>query len=172
MLRVDRAQVHVVRIAARSAAITDVSVGDVLHHVAFAPFEPAALNSKRGAARYRLGHGPWLALSFAFTGSTLDVASNGQTHTFTDVTADRATSPSAAAGDGMLRAPMSGRIVGIHTQAGQRAAAGETVIVVEAMKMEQSIVMPIAAVVRSVTAITGTQVQTNDILLEYDPLTT
>jgi 3-methylcrotonyl-CoA carboxylase alpha subunit len=46
-----------------------------------------------------------------------------------------------AAGD-QIRAPMPGSLVAVHVQAGQAVVRGETLLVMESMKMETSIVAP------------------------------
>lgn len=60
------------------------------------------------------------------------------------------TDRSAAAGPVVLRAPMPGLVVRIEVSEGQKVRAGDGVVVVEAMKMENEIRAPISGVVKKV----------------------
>ena len=63
----------------------------------------------------------------------------------------------AAVSDGSLRAPMPGRIVAAPVEMGATVAKGQTVVVLEAMKMEHALTAPFDGVVESVAAV-GDQV--------------
>ena len=66
---------------------------------------------------------------------------------------------SAAAGsDGKLRAPMDGRIVAIKVAAGDKVARGQTLIVLEAMKIQHQLKAALDAEVESVAVQEGQQV--------------
>ncbi len=71
----------------------------------------------------------------------------------------------AATGDA-LEAPMQGTIVKIAVEEGQQVAAGDLVIVLEAMKMEQPINAHRAGVVTNLTAQVGTTVPPGSLLCE------
>ncbi len=66
---------------------------------------------------------------------------------------------SAAAVD--LEAPMTGKVVRVLVQEGARVALGEAVLIVEAMKMEHKLIAPFDAVVQSLAAGEGQQVDMN-----------
>jgi acetyl/propionyl-CoA carboxylase alpha subunit/acetyl-CoA carboxylase carboxyltransferase component len=70
---------------------------------------------------------------------------------------------------GVVRAPSPGVVVRVAVAAGHEVAAGETVAVLESMKMERSIAAPFAGRVRQVTAGTNVQVDAGASLLELDP---
>ncbi len=74
-----------------------------------------------------------------------------------------------AAGDGIVRAPMPGRIVSVTVEVGQCVAAGETLAVLEAMKMEHTLAAPFAAVVDEVAARQGAQVAEGFALIKLTP---
>lgn len=59
--------------------------------------------------------------------------------------------------DGSLRAPMPGKVVAAPVEAGDAVAKGQTVVVLEAMKMEHALTAPFDGVVESVAAV-GDQV--------------
>lgn len=63
-----------------------------------------------------------------------------------------------------LRAPVHGAVIGIEVAAGQAVAAGQTLLVQEAMKMEVPLQAPCAGTVRSIEAAVG------DVVPEGQPL--
>ncbi len=66
-------------------------------------------------------------------------------------------SEDAAQGDGVVRAPMHGKLLEIRVQPGDRIERGQRLAIVEAMKMEHAIVAPLAGVVEKVLAGAGDQ---------------
>jgi acetyl-CoA/propionyl-CoA carboxylase biotin carboxyl carrier protein len=72
----------------------------------------------------------------------------------------------AAAGGDALTAPMQGTIVKIAVEEGQQVEAGELVIVLEAMKMEQPITAHKAGTVTGLAAEVGQTVSNGAVLLE------
>jgi biotin carboxyl carrier protein len=73
----------------------------------------------------------------------------------------------AARGDGArtVRAPMPGRITLVRVAAGQRVGPGDTLVVVEAMKMENELKATGAGVVREVRVQAGQPVNAGDVLV-------
>ncbi len=63
----------------------------------------------------------------------------------------------AATNDGVVRAPMNGKVVAIFVEPGQRVKRGTRIALMEAMKMEHSLTTPIDGVVREVPAVAGAQ---------------
>ena len=81
---------------------------------------------------------------------------------------DRTYAPpaSAAAGsDGKLRAPMDGRIVAIKVAAGDRVTRGQTLVVLEAMKIQHQIKAVLDASIESVSVQEGQQVANRTVLV-------
>tara|TARA_Y100001954_G_C15752563_1_gene574488 strand:+ start:588 stop:1049 length:462 start_codon:yes stop_codon:yes gene_type:complete len=70
--------------------------------------------------------------------------------------------------DGGMTAPMPGKILEVKVSNGQSVAAGELLLVMEAMKMEHRIVAPSDGVITTVNFSTGDQVQQGDILVEME----
>ncbi len=70
-----------------------------------------------------------------------------------------------AAGDGRIAAPMPGRVLSLHVAPGDLVAAGERLLVLEAMKMEHRLTAPFAGRVESVAASPGQQVAEGALLL-------
>ena len=73
---------------------------------------------------------------------------------------------SAAASGDALTAPMQGTIVKIAVKEGQQVDQGQTVVVLEAMKMEQPITAHKAGVVTGITAEVGATVTSGTVLAE------
>jgi acetyl/propionyl-CoA carboxylase alpha subunit len=59
----------------------------------------------------------------------------------------QATGGSTAALQGVVRAPMMGIVIGVHTTCGEQVAAGDRLATMESMKMEMAITAPAAGVV-------------------------
>ena len=73
---------------------------------------------------------------------------------------------SAAAGsDGKLRAPMDGRIVAIKVAAGDKVVRGQTLVVLEAMKIQHQLKAALDAEVESVAVQEGQQVSNRTVLV-------
>ena len=70
------------------------------------------------------------------------------------------------AGEGVVKAPMPGNINEVRFQAGQTVKAGDVVIILEAMKMENEIVAPAAGTLKAVFVQKGGTVNTGDALFE------
>ncbi len=68
-----------------------------------------------------------------------------------------------------LKAAVHGAVIGIEVQAGDAVAAGQVLLVQEAMKMEVPLVAPSAGVVRAVAAAVGDVLPEGADLLEFEP---
>lgn len=67
-----------------------------------------------------------------------------------------------------IKAPMPGKVLDIKVQAGDTIAKGDSVLVLEAMKMENVIKAPDDAKVKKVIAAKGKAVEKNEILIELE----
>ncbi|MFH2096307.1 MAG: biotin/lipoyl-containing protein, partial [Bacteroidota bacterium] len=76
----------------------------------------------------------------------------------------------AGAGDNMIKSPMPGKVFKIHVQEGDKVAKGDALIVVEAMKMENSIASSKEAVVKKVNVSLGDMVEITTVLVELEEL--
>lgn len=74
--------------------------------------------------------------------------------------------PKVAAGTKVVEAPLPGTITKVLVKPGQALKAGETVCMMEAMKMENSITVEFAGTVKSVLVEVGAQVQSGQALVE------
>src|SRR5438445_457332 len=73
-----------------------------------------------------------------------------------------------SAGSGSVEAPMSGKIVKIAANVGDRVAARDVLLVMEAMKMEHTIVAPYGGRVLAISAVPGAIVGAGDVLAEIE----
>ena len=77
-----------------------------------------------------------------------------------------ATATPIAVGDGEpIKAPLPGVILGVKVNAGASVKKGETLLILEAMKMENEIVAPRDGVVTQIVAGKGSAVNTGDVLV-------
>jgi 3-methylcrotonyl-CoA carboxylase alpha subunit len=66
--------------------------------------------------------------------------------------------PEAGAGDGLIKAPMHGRVLELFVKAGDAVDEGQRVAVIEAMKMEHTLRAPFAGTVAEIAVDSGVQV--------------
>ena len=76
---------------------------------------------------------------------------------------------SSAEHEGHLRAPMPGHVLDVRATAGARVARGTVLVVLEAMKMEHSLVAPWDAIVTDVRVTAGERVDEGTELVQLAP---
>ena len=82
----------------------------------------------------------------------------------TPAAAPNPTSPTADGGETTIVAPMPGILVSFAVEVGQTVSAGETILILEAMKMQNALPAPIAGTVKALPVVPGTQVAKDDVL--------
>ncbi len=149
---------------------------------------PSPWTPARGAAGFRLNAPPVttalvfadgipMRASFDFAGAgPAPIGQDGEIIVFSGGAAislsqygntDR--SAAAAASDGVVRAPMPGRIASIAVGPGDAVSVGQTLAVLEAMKMEHALVAPFAGAVAEVAVAEGDQVSEGAALIRLEP---
>ena len=68
-----------------------------------------------------------------------------------------------------LRAPFNGKVMALPAAPGQALAAGDTVVVIESMKLEHSLASPVAATVAELLVAPGQQVAPGQVLVRFAP---
>jgi methylmalonyl-CoA carboxyltransferase 1.3S subunit len=68
----------------------------------------------------------------------------------------------------LCRSPVAGIVARVNVEVGQSLQAGEIVVVVEAMKMENNLVAAVAAKVNSVKVKVGDTVKVSQIVVEFE----
>lgn len=77
-----------------------------------------------------------------------------------------AAAPEAAAGANSVTAPLPGSVTVVNVKAGDAVKAGQTLIIIEAMKMENEVLAPADGTVTAVHVSGGQAVQQGDALLD------
>ena len=96
----------------------------------------------------------------------LDV--DGAQAVVTDLTMQPAQTREAAAGSGRLTPPMNGRVVAVLAAAGARVTRGQSLIVLESMKMEHTLAAPCDGVLAELTCAVGEQVAPGKLLARVE----
>lgn len=69
-----------------------------------------------------------------------------------------------AAGDTAVNAPMPGKIIQVSVKTGDTIKKGDTVVVLEAMKMQNEIPAPVGGTVKSVQVTSGQAVKVGEVM--------
>lgn len=67
-----------------------------------------------------------------------------------------------------LKAPMPGLVVDVLVEEGQEVKEGDSLLILEAMKMENSLKSPIDGIVKSIAVSTTDTVEKNQVLLSFE----
>ena len=78
-------------------------------------------------------------------------------------------SAGAAAGSGKIAVPMQGTIVKVEVEVGQSVAKGDTVVVLEAMKMENNVASDVDGTVTEVKVESGASVTAGQVVVVIEP---
>jgi geranyl-CoA carboxylase alpha subunit len=105
---------------------------------------------------------------FLRDGDRIFILHRGVTLSARDLTLAPPESASTAGGDGKVRAAMNGRVVALLVKAGDKVAAGQPVMTLEAMKMEHVHTAGVAGTVWSIDVAEGEQVTTGKIVVEIE----
>ena len=92
----------------------------------------------------------------------------GVTHSVRDLTLAVPEVATANGGDGKVRAAMNGRVVAVLVKPGDRVAAGQPVMTLEAMKMEHVHTADVEGKVAAIDVAEGAQVTTGQIVVEIE----
>jgi geranyl-CoA carboxylase alpha subunit len=128
-------------------------------------FEIEALGAT--SIRFR-GNGIAESADFCRDRDRLYILYRGITVAVRDLTLAAPASAAATGSDGKVRAAMNGRVVAVLVQPGERVAAGQPVMTLEAMKMEHVHTAPIGGVISAIDVAEGEQVTTGKIVVEIE----
>jgi geranyl-CoA carboxylase alpha subunit len=121
----------------------------------------------RDTIRFRTG-GVMESAKFFRHSDRLHVLHRGMPIAIRDLTLAAPETAASNGGDGKVRAAMNGRVVAVLVKPGERVAAGQPVMTLEAMKMEHVHVAGIAGVVSATDVVEGEQVTTGKIVVEIE----
>ena len=130
--------------------------------------ERASLDALGGAQYLLRCDGIALELSMHADAARIEVA-GAMGHTTFDCTPYLGGAALAAAPSGQLAAPMMGKVVAIRARAGDHVSVGQTVIVLESMKMELRVDAPFDGIVESVRCALGEMVARAAVLAIVHP---
>ncbi|WP_448586917.1 ATP-binding protein [Thermaurantiacus sp.] len=99
----------------------------------------------------------------------VEVRLSGETWRLFDASPGWAGHAAAGPADGRITAPMPGKILAIDVRPGDQVAAGDRLLVLEAMKMEHRLAAPFAGTVAAVAVAAGAQVSEGALLLSLAP---
>jgi geranyl-CoA carboxylase alpha subunit len=105
---------------------------------------------------------------FLRDGDRLYILRRGITLSVRDLTRSAPAAAAATGSDGKVRAAMNGRVVAVLVKQGERVAAGQPVMTLEAMKMEHVHTAPIAGTISAIDVAEGEQVTTGKIVVEIE----
>jgi geranyl-CoA carboxylase alpha subunit len=106
--------------------------------------------------------------TLAFDTGTLLLAWRGRNHRVLDRSRSAQLRAGAAGGDGKLRASTAGRVVAVEAAAGDTVSRGQTLVVIEAMKMEHLHLAAIAGRIATLAVAVGEQVNAGQLLVEVE----
>jgi len=115
------------------------------------------------------GNGLTESLKWFRDGDRLYFLYRGDTVAVRDLTLAAPVSAAASGGDGKVRAAMNGRVVAVLVKPGDKVAAGQPVMTLEAMKMEHVHTAGVAGTVSAIDVVEGEQVTTGKIVVEISP---
>jgi geranyl-CoA carboxylase alpha subunit len=141
-----------------------VAAGATTHQVELpAQFDP-------GAARVRvLLDGVAHAVAYAEDGERCFVAIGAEAFAFDDLARVPAAARNEASGDGIVRAPTSGKVLDVRMRVAERVERGAVAVVLQAMKMEHAVAVTRSGTVREVAVQIGDQVALGTLLIALDP---
>jgi geranyl-CoA carboxylase alpha subunit len=124
----------------------------------------------RDGIRFRID-GLTESARFFRDGERLFVLHHGITVSIRDRTLAAPASAAAGGSDGRVRAAMNGRVVAVLVRQGERVAAAQPVMTLEAMKMEHVHTAPISGTISAIDVAEGEQVTTGKVVvaIEADP---
>jgi geranyl-CoA carboxylase alpha subunit len=121
----------------------------------------------RDTIRFRV-NGLMESARFFRDGDRLYILHRGSTLSVRDLTLAAPAAAAATGTDGKVRAAMNGRVVAVLVKQGERVAAGQPVMTLEAMKMEHVHTAPISGTISAIDVAEGEQVTTGKIVVEIE----
>jgi len=139
----------------------------VLHvRVGERAYEVTDITASTGTLTFLADHRPVVAhVSCSPVGVGISIGGRNHRLFMQRMDADHPAATAGPAGDGNLEAPMPGAIVAVHVAVGDAVRAGDAVVVLESMKMQNEIVAPVDGVVRRVNCEEGQQVAFGELLV-------
>ncbi|GAA2072657.1 acetyl/propionyl/methylcrotonyl-CoA carboxylase subunit alpha [Actinomadura alba] len=106
------------------------------------------------------------AYAFARDGDVRWLGRDGRAWALTEHTAAEAIGTAGPAASGLVRSPMPGTVLAVKAAEGDTVTEGQPLVIVEAMKMEHTVVAPVDGLVARLPARPGAQVALDETLAE------
>lgn len=139
---------------AREGAALKVEVDGEAHQVEAVP-EKDGFQVKVGTRTFRV----------KLDGATVLVDGEPYALNVTDVRSAGGPGQTGPRGGGEIKPPMPGKVVAIKVKPGDKVESGQTLLVLEAMKMQNELGAPGAGTVKDVKVTVGQNVETKDVLI-------
>jgi geranyl-CoA carboxylase alpha subunit len=152
---------HVLDVLAHDGHLFTAEVGEARVTIDVVRREPGSFDYVADGTRGRA--------HYARQGDEVYVCADGRTFGFTDRTYAPAEAGGAGA-DGRIAAHSDGKIVAVNVRPGDAVKKGQTLVVLEAMKMEFQLAAPVDGTVASVSVAAGAQVKGRQLLVEVTPV--
>ncbi len=110
---------------------------------------------------------PSLPMPSSHGDEPLYIFQDGETFEFS-FASSAAANAQASASDGAILSPMPGKVVSVSVKAGDTVTKGQTLLVLEAMKMEHALTAPFDGVVAELSAVAGGQVSEGVVLVKLE----
>jgi acetyl-CoA/propionyl-CoA carboxylase, biotin carboxylase, biotin carboxyl carrier protein len=111
-------------------------------------------------------NGRTVLLYIAMDHDTRWIAFDGRTYALKKQTRSRQAHTGDANPEGILHAPMPGQVRAVNVQVGDSVTKGQTLLLLEAMKMEIRIQAPMDGVVTKIPVVIGEQVEKDQVLID------
>jgi acetyl/propionyl-CoA carboxylase alpha subunit len=128
---------------------------------------PLPADAQQGQVRFSLNQLMQHA-DFVRQGEVLWLHWQGQAWQVQDQTRAASAKQQGGPSDGKLRAAMNGRVVAVAVAVGDQVVQGQTVLTLEAMKMEHVHVAPASGVVKALSVAVGEQVAASRVVAEIE----
>lgn len=165
----------------------EATIGEDSHQIELSPKEGSYTFGDGEATSYhfeevngrfmlRVGTKLYRIDNVAYEGSAIEFTMNGIRHSVDvkdeqELLLDRlGFKTGAAAGEGIINAPMPGKILDILVSEGDEVEKGQPLVILEAMKMENELKAPVSGTIISVSAETGKSLEKNSPILEIESI--
>jgi geranyl-CoA carboxylase alpha subunit len=161
---------HLLDLMVHDGHVFATEVGDAKVRIDVVRREPGSFDYivSTGASGARGVDGTRGRAHYARQDDQIFICADGHTYGVADLTYAAAASAGAGA-DGRITANSDGKIVAVHVQPGDSVRKGQTLVVLEAMKMEFQLAAPVDGTVAAVSVAAGTQVKGRQLLVQVTP---
>ena len=156
------------RVGAELFDITlEMAAGGYRAVVAGETYQVEIVNVQPGEIQLRV-NGSQMGVDWAEDNGKIWVGINGRSYVLEKAHADKRDVSVRGEGDSLVSAPMPGRVREVFVTEGEQVDRGQTLLLLEAMKMEMRILAPRAGQVIKLKVAAGQQVDKDDVLVEVE----